>query len=147
MSGLCNMWTRNNFFFPKDLAVLKYLMWLFIFWCVLPKIITNIIMLTFTIFVHKDAYHMYCPSWDTSDNAYTSKFWDFSMNNCAYFFRYWDTRQPNPVHTQQLPDRCYALTVRHPLLVVGTADRNLVVFNLQSPQVSFYFIWWLKFVF
>ncbi|KAF8405954.1 hypothetical protein HHK36_008032 [Tetracentron sinense] len=49
--------------------------------------------------------------------------------------KYWDTRQPNPVHTQQLPDRCYALTVRHPLMVVGTADRNLIVFNLQNPQV------------
>ncbi|RVW15728.1 Protein RAE1 [Vitis vinifera] len=52
-------------------------------------------------------------------------------------FRYWDTRQPNPVHTQQLPDRCYALTVRHPLMVVGTADRNLIVFNLQNPQTEF----------
>lgn len=51
--------------------------------------------------------------------------------------RYWDTRQSNPVHTQQLPDRCYALTVRHPLMVVGTADRNLIVFNLQNPQVMF----------
>lgn len=51
--------------------------------------------------------------------------------------RYWDTRQPNPVHTQQLPERCYALTVKHPLMVVGTADRNLIVFNLQSPQTEF----------
>ncbi|XP_057247102.1 protein RAE1 isoform X2 [Beta vulgaris subsp. vulgaris] len=51
--------------------------------------------------------------------------------------RYWDTRQPNPVHTQQLPERCYALTVRHPLMVVGTADRNLIVFNLQNPQTEF----------
>ncbi|GLT64076.1 hypothetical protein SLA2020_365900 [Shorea laevis] len=44
---------------------------------------------------------------------------------------------PNPVHTQQLPDRCYALTVRHPLMVVGTADRNLIVFNLQNPQTEY----------
>jgi len=50
-------------------------------------------------------------------------------------FRYWDTRQSNPVHTQQLPERCYAMTVRHPLMVVGTADRNLIVYNLQNPQV------------
>lgn len=54
-----------------------------------------------------------------------------------YQFRYWDTRQPNPVHTQQLPDRCYSMAVRHPLMVVGTADRNLIVFNLQTPQVLF----------
>ncbi|KAL8136506.1 hypothetical protein V2J09_002507 [Rumex salicifolius] len=51
--------------------------------------------------------------------------------------KYWDTRQSNPIHTQQLPDRCYALSVVHPLMVVGTADRNLVVFNLQNPQAEF----------
>ncbi|CAH1448985.1 unnamed protein product [Lactuca virosa] len=47
--------------------------------------------------------------------------------------KYWDLRQQNPVHTQ-LPDRCYGLTMRHPLMVVATADRNLVAFNLQNPQ-------------
>ncbi|KAH9610962.1 hypothetical protein KSS87_002502 [Heliosperma pusillum] len=51
--------------------------------------------------------------------------------------RYWDTRQANPVHTQQLPERCYALTVRHPLMVVGTSDRNLLVYNLTNPQTEF----------
>lgn len=63
-------------------------------------------------------------------------FGNFSIGSLPYL-RYWDTRQSNPVHTQQLPDRCYALTVRHPLMVVGTADRNLIVFNLQNPQVMF----------
>ena len=52
------------------------------------------------------------------------------------FIRYWDTRQANPVHIQQLPERCYALTVNYPLMIVGTADRHLVVFNLQNPQVN-----------
>nr|POE83212.1 augmin subunit 5 [Quercus suber] len=47
---------------------------------------------------------------------------------------YWDTRQLNPMHTQQLPDRCCSITVRHPLMVVGTAYHNLIVFNLQNPQ-------------
>ncbi|XP_022725624.1 protein RAE1-like isoform X4 [Durio zibethinus] len=51
--------------------------------------------------------------------------------------KYWDTRQSNPVHVHQLPDRCYALTVKHPLMVVGTADRNLIVFNLQNPQTEY----------
>ncbi|KAL3515562.1 hypothetical protein ACH5RR_022464 [Cinchona calisaya] len=46
-------------------------------------------------------------------------------------------RQPNPAHVQQIPERCYALSVRHPLMVVGTADRNLVVYNLQNPQTEF----------
>ena len=41
--------------------------------------------------------------------------------------RYWDLRQPNPVHTQQLPERVYAMDVRHPLLVVGLANRRIQV--------------------
>ena len=57
----------------------------------------------------------------------------------GFLSRYWDTRQQTPVHTQQLPDKCYALSVKHPLMVVGTADRNLIVFNLQNPQVCFLF--------
>jgi hypothetical protein len=50
-------------------------------------------------------------------------------------YRYWDTRQANPAHVQQLPDRCYSLAVNYPLMIVGTADRHIVIFNLQSPQV------------
>jgi hypothetical protein len=55
-----------------------------------------------------------------------------SLKEC----RYWDTRQQNPAHTQQLPERCYAMSVRHPLMVVATADRNIVVYNLANPQVK-----------
>ncbi|XP_024924048.1 protein RAE1 [Ziziphus jujuba] len=51
--------------------------------------------------------------------------------------KYWDTRQPKPAHTQQLPERCYALSVRYPMMVVGTADRNLILFNLRKPQTEF----------
>ena len=36
--------------------------------------------------------------------------------------RYWDLRQPNPVHTQQLPERVYAMDAVFPVLVVGLAD-------------------------
>lgn len=46
-------------------------------------------------------------------------------------------RSPNPVFSYTLPERCYALDVKHPLLVVGTADRHLLVFNLQSPQTPY----------
>ncbi|XP_044479579.1 protein RAE1-like [Mangifera indica] len=69
-------------------------------------------------------------AWVPEMNLLVTGSWDKTV-------KYWDTRQSNPVHTQQLPDRCYALTVRHPLMVVGTADRNLVVFNLQNPQTEF----------
>lgn len=50
--------------------------------------------------------------------------------------KYWDLRTPNPVHTHTLPERCYALDCTHPLLVVGTADRQIQVFNLANPQVG-----------
>ncbi|KAK9232467.1 hypothetical protein WN943_022713 [Citrus x changshan-huyou] len=66
-------------------------------------------------------------AWIPEMNLLATGSWDKTL-------KYWDTRQPNPVHTQQLPDRCYALTVRYQLMVVGTADRNLIVFNLQNPQ-------------
>ncbi|KAG2377085.1 Protein RAE1-like protein [Vigna angularis] len=68
-------------------------------------------------------------AWIPEMNLLATGSWDKTL-------KYWDTRQPNPVHTQQLPDRCYAITVKHPLMVVGTADRNLIVFNLQNPQVG-----------
>ena len=46
--------------------------------------------------------------------------WDKSV-------RYWDLRQPNPVHVQQLPERVYAMDVRYPLAVVGLANRRIQV--------------------
>ena len=41
--------------------------------------------------------------------------------------KYWDLRSANPVHTQQMPDRVYAMDVQEELLVVGTADRQIQV--------------------
>ncbi|KAJ6801737.1 protein RAE1-like [Iris pallida] len=69
-------------------------------------------------------------AWIEQMNCLVTGSWDKTL-------RYWDTRQAQPVHTQQLPDRCYALTLRYPLMVVGTADRNIIVYNLQNPQAEF----------
>ncbi len=44
-------------------------------------------------------------------------------------YRYWDTGQQNPAHTQQSPEQCYAM-------VVATVDRNIIVYNLANPQVN-----------
>ncbi|MCD9638495.1 Poly(A)+ RNA export protein rae1 [Datura stramonium] len=44
--------------------------------------------------------------------------WDKSL-------RYWDLRQPNPAHVQQLPERCYALTVKHPLMNPQTEFKRI----------------------
>lgn len=51
--------------------------------------------------------------------------------------RYWDLRQANPIHTQQLPERVYGMDVRHPLLVVGLANRRIQIFNLSNPQTVY----------
>ncbi|KZT67404.1 WD40 repeat-like protein [Daedalea quercina L-15889] len=51
--------------------------------------------------------------------------------------RYWDLRTPNPVSTVQLPERCYTLDVAYPLMVVGTAERHIQIFNLTNPTTAF----------
>ncbi|GJR10440.1 RAE1-like protein isoform X2 [Tanacetum coccineum] len=65
-----------------------------------------------------------------------------NWTNIEYLCRscpmYWDLRQQTLVHTQQLSNSCYALLVKHPLMVVGTTDRNLIAFNLQN-QVQYTF--------
>ncbi|KAI8912912.1 hypothetical protein PhCBS80983_g03163 [Powellomyces hirtus] len=55
--------------------------------------------------------------------------WDKTM-------KFWDLRSQTPAHTYQLPDRCYVMDSYGPMLVVGTADRNLLIFsnsNLAAP--------------
>lgn len=37
----------------------------------------------------------------------------------------------------QLPDRCYTLDVSYPLMVVGTAERHIQIFNLTTPTAAF----------
>lgn len=51
--------------------------------------------------------------------------------------KYWDGRQATPVLTVNLPERVYALDVKHPLLVVGCADRHIQVYNLSNPQAAY----------
>jgi mRNA export factor len=46
-------------------------------------------------------------------------------------------RTPNPVSTVQLPERCYTLDVSYPLMVVGTAERHVQIFNLTNPTTPF----------
>ncbi len=56
--------------------------------------------------------------------------WDKSL-------KYWDLRAAAPAHTQQLAERVYAMDAAGQLLVVGTADRAITVFNLQAPQTPY----------
>ena len=104
-------------------------------WLYLPSFLPNIVLLCF----------VFIPLWQILilitrilyPQIMMTDLFLSTFNSDHYYahYRYWDTRQANPVHVQQLPERCYALTVNYPLMIVGTADRNLVVFNLQNPQV------------
>ncbi|TFK75073.1 WD40 repeat-like protein [Pluteus cervinus] len=51
--------------------------------------------------------------------------------------KYWDLRSSQPVASVQLPERCYTLDVQYPLMVVGTADRDIQIFNLSNPATPF----------
>lgn len=68
--------------------------------------------------------------WIPEMNLLVTGSWDKTL-------KYWDLRQSNPVHTQMLPERCYGMSIRHPLMVVATADRNVVIFNLANPQTEY----------
>ena len=57
--------------------------------------------------------------------------------NPTRLIQYWDMRTPNPVSTVQLPERCYTLDVSYPLMVVGTAERHVLIFNLSNPTTPF----------
>ncbi|KAJ6448939.1 WD40-repeat-containing domain protein [Mycena sanguinolenta] len=51
--------------------------------------------------------------------------------------KYWDLRTPAPVATVQLPERCYTVDVQFPLMVVGTAERHIQIFNLSNPTTAY----------
>lgn len=39
--------------------------------------------------------------------------------------------------TVQLPERCYTLDIVYPLMVVGTAERHIQIFNLTNPTSAY----------
>jgi len=51
--------------------------------------------------------------------------------------KYWDIRSQNPVSSVTLPERCYSLDVSYPLMVVGTAERHIQIFNLTNPTSAY----------
>ncbi|KAJ2785776.1 RNA export factor gle2 [Coemansia javaensis] len=51
--------------------------------------------------------------------------------------KYWDLRQQTPIGTVTLPERAYAMDCSNPLLVVATAERKVVIFDMTSPTTPF----------
>jgi hypothetical protein len=51
--------------------------------------------------------------------------------------QYWDLKGPNPIANVELPERCYTMDVQYPLMVIGTAERHIVIINLSNPTTIF----------
>ena len=51
--------------------------------------------------------------------------------------KYWDLRSPQPVSTIQLPERLYSMDTKGNLLVAATADRHILLYDLNNPTTVF----------
>jgi mRNA export factor len=67
-------------------------------------------------------------SWDK-----TLKYWDLRRISLVVLL----TIEPTPIATVQLPERAYTMDTKENLLVVGTADRQVSIFNLSNPTVIY----------
>lgn len=63
-------------------------------------------------------------------NAIATGSWDKTV-------RFWDHRQPKEMLKLPVPERVFAMDVRHPLLVLGLADRKMQVYDLRNPKAVF----------
>jgi mRNA export factor len=61
-----------------------------------------------------------------TSSALVTGWWDKTL-------KYWDLRSPQPIATVTLPERCYAMDLAYPLLVVATAERHILTFSLTNP--------------
>uniref|UniRef100_A0A672SIL0 Rae1 protein homolog n=1 Tax=Sinocyclocheilus grahami TaxID=75366 RepID=A0A672SIL0_SINGR len=51
--------------------------------------------------------------------------------------KFWDTRSPNPMMSLQMPERCFCADVVYPMAVVATAERGLIVYQLENQPSEF----------
>ncbi|ENN80115.1 protein Rae1 [Dendroctonus ponderosae] len=51
--------------------------------------------------------------------------------------KFWDTRSPTPMLSINLPERCYCADVDYPMAVVGTANRHIIVYQLEGKPQEF----------
>mmetsp|Transcript_3188 Transcript_3188/g.3620 ORF Transcript_3188/g.3620 Transcript_3188/m.3620 type:complete len:360 (+) Transcript_3188:29-1108(+) len=62
-----------------------------------------------------------------NSNLVVSGGWDAKL-------KFWDTRSPNPAGEFQLPERIHAMDVQGGLMVVATANRQLVIYDVSGAQ-------------
>ncbi|KAG9353209.1 hypothetical protein JZ751_017785 [Albula glossodonta] len=79
----------------------------------------------------------------------TAKMWDLNSNQAMQIAQFWDTRSPSPMMSLQMPERAYAADVAslsssicgmgqvYPMAVVATADRGLIVYQLENQPSEF----------
>jgi mRNA export factor len=68
-----------------------------------------------------------CAKFLEQGNILATASWDKTL-------KYWDLRSPQPVGTVQLPERCYTMDSKGSLLVLGLAERQISVIDLNQPQ-------------
>lgn len=85
-----------------------------------------------TIGMHDDAVRVvrYVSCGPQNTQCVVSGSWDKTL-------RYWDMRQQQPICTLNMPERVYAMDSSQKLLVVGTAERHVLIINLDSPDKIF----------
>jgi mRNA export factor len=64
-----------------------------------------------------------------SSNIVVSGGWDAKL-------KFWDMRSPNPVGVLDMPERVYGLDVRDNLLVVATAGRHILTYDVRGQPVE-----------
>jgi mRNA export factor len=64
-----------------------------------------------------------------STNLVVSGGWDRKL-------KFWDTRTPNPVGVMDLPERVYDMDVRDNLMVVATANRMILAYDVTNQPVE-----------
>lgn len=65
-----------------------------------------------------------------NSNLVVSGGWDRKL-------KFWDTRSPQPAGVFELPERVYAMDVRENLLVVATAGRHVMIYDVTSQPKEF----------
>lgn len=51
--------------------------------------------------------------------------------------KYWTGNSPNPACSVDLPERVYCMDVKGSCVIVGTAERNILIYDLRKPQVEY----------
>ncbi|KAG7258828.1 hypothetical protein CRUP_018998 [Coryphaenoides rupestris] len=51
--------------------------------------------------------------------------------------KFWDTRSPNPMLSLTMAERCYCADVVYPMAVLATAERGLIVYQLENQPSEF----------